>query len=287
MRGGRRRPRRPGKRATAAGQPGGSREPARSVTTVTRSGSISAGLSSTVSCGSCRVSRQVSSLTRCRPSPWAASRVSCSSSGGETVAVGSSATDSTGGDAGRRPRRGPGARSPAGRTDRGRRRSRAGSAPWKAGRPEQACVRSPPGRAGSRHQNVTAQGGGQREQQGGRTGAGGRAVGGAVQSAPVPVAAGGLPQRRAAADRLVAAAGRRRGEHRGQLRQNRQPVLGEWRPEPDGAVALRVRPPHPYLRSAWCRRVLVIRTVRLVPSATEYPGCCRPMGTRRVVTVTA
>ncbi len=99
----------------AAGQLGGVNAPARSVSTTTRSGTISAGLTTTDSpgdpvtgrCGppagpgraaspvGCTVSRQVSSLTMSRSSASAASHTSCSSSGGATVPVGSSATAST------------------------------------------------------------------------------------------------------------------------------------------------------------------------------------------------
>lgn len=77
-------------------RPGGRYEGSdRSLITVTSSGHISAGLSRTVSLGRCTVSRQVSSLMMCSPSPTAASQASRTSSGGATVAVGSSTTDSS------------------------------------------------------------------------------------------------------------------------------------------------------------------------------------------------
>ncbi len=255
------------------GQPGGSSEPARSVTTVTRSGSISAGLSSTVPCGSCSVSRQVSSLIRCSPSPAAASSVSCSSSGGATVAVGSSATDSTSSRGSR----------PSARIRRtvsssaygsGTPPLSAGVGTWKTGRPSS--------RAYGAHQ--AAQGLGTRTSpsmaavravsRAGAPGGEGRAAGGGGQSAPLAVPAGRVEQGGAAADRFGPGAGGGRREHPGQFRQHRQPVVGERRSEADRAVAFRIRP-HRHLRAVASarRRRPGVRSCR--PRRSQYPGPAR------------
>lgn len=205
--------------------------------TVTSSGHISAGLSRTVSRGRCTVSRQVSSLMMCIPSPTAASQASRTSSGGATVAVGSSATESTSsfGLAALGPY-------PAHGLQQG---VRVGDAPafggrrhLVGGRAEQPGLGHPGGRAGAGHQDVTAVRGDQREEE--RLVAGGRhdVLRPAVQTAAGPVGAGRLAQDTAAAGGLGAGAVRRGGGDRRQFGDDGEAGVGGGRPVADGPVVL-------------------------------------------------
>ncbi|PPS68288.1 hypothetical protein BZZ08_07409 [Streptomyces sp. MH60] len=72
------------------------------------------------------------------------------------------------------------------------------------GSAQQPCVRCPPGGAGTGHQHVAVQCGGQCEQEGARAGGGGQVGGFGGQAAPVPVSARGVQEGGGAAGRFPA-----------------------------------------------------------------------------------
>lgn len=140
------------------------------------------------------------------------------------------------------------------------------------GSAQQSGVRRPPGGAGSGHQDVTAEGGGQRDQERGGTRGGGHAGGFGGQAPAFEVTARGVEQCGGAADGLFLGAGRGGGEHGGEFGQHGQSVVGEHRPVPDGPLSYRVRLPH----GASAPSLVPCR----VPIALSLPASACAAGTR-------
>ena len=225
-----------GKRAIAVGQAAGSREPTVSVTTVTSPGHISAGLTSTVSSGRCRVSRQVSSLMTCS---------TFADRGLTGLADEFGRRDGAGRVVGEGEQQHPGPAAlgpdPADGLQQGVRVGHAAALRRgrhvEGGPSEEPRLRRPPGGARPRHQDVAAERGEQREQQRLGAGRGRHVLRPGVQPAPPPVAGGRRPEHRVTTGQLGRGAAGGASTLGDQVGQGGQSHFGGVRTEPDGATA--------------------------------------------------